>query len=297
MNRIPEGVSERIYSEAALAALLPHPAADAHKYLRGTLVLAAGSQAYPGAAVLAATAGQRAGAGYTLVETDAAIADVVCAASPSLVVRDRTAWNPIADEPSRPNRPRAYVVGPGFDAADPASEALALSALAALSPVLVDGGALDALVSEKARDLLRERFVNGLPTVVTPHAGEARRLAAPFGLPIDDPARLAWSLACAYGVVAVVKGPETWISDGDEIACMDGGTSALAKAGTGDVLAGVIGALLAQGLAPLDAAYLGAALHARAGRAAAGRLTDICVTAEDVVAALPDAVRSLENRQ
>ncbi len=297
MNGIPEGVSKRSYSEADLAALLPHPAVDAHKYSRGTLILVAGSRAYPGAAILAAMAGQRAGAGYTLVETDAAVADVVCAASPSLVVRDRAAWDPSADDPSRPNRPRAYVVGPGFDAADPASEALALSALAARSPVLVDGGALDALVSEKARDLLRERFVNGLPTVVTPHAGEARRLAAPFGLPVDDPARLAWLLACAYGVVAVVKGSETWISDDDEIVCMDEGTPALAKAGTGDVLAGVIGALLAQGLAPFDAAYLGAVLHARAGRAAADRLTDICVTAEDVIAALPNAVCGLESYQ
>ena len=74
---------------------------------------------------------------------------------------------------------------------------------------------------------------------------------------------------------------------------MDRGTAALAKAGTGDVLAGIIGALLAQGLSPVDAAALGCALHAEAGRAAAQELTEICVSAEDVIASLPQAVRAI----
>ena len=74
---------------------------------------------------------------------------------------------------------------------------------------------------------------------------------------------------------------------------MSDGASALAKAGTGDVLAGMAAALLAQGLAPVDACVLAAALHARAARAAEKRLTSICVTAEDVVAAIPEAIASL----
>ena len=94
-------------------------------------------------------------------------------------------------------------------------------------------------------------------------------------------------------MIAAVKGPETYVSDGDQVIRMSLGTPALAKAGTGDVLAGMIGALLAQGLDPLDAAVLGATLHAQAGRAAEARLTAICVTAEDVIEAIPQAVIAL----
>ena len=159
--------------------------------------------------------------------------------------------------------------------------------------MLVDGGGLDALTAPEGRLLLRRRFIDGLPTVVTPHAGEAARLAAPLALPTDDPAQLALLLSQAYGVTAMVKGPVTYISDGETIVRMSDGTSALAKAGTGDVLAGMAAALLAQGLAPVDACVLASALHARAARAAAKRLTSICVTAEDVVAAIPEAIASL----
>ena len=145
----------------------------------------------------------------------------------------------------------------------------------------------------KGRRLLKRRFVRGLPTVVTPHGGEAARLAEPFGLSTDDPAGLARLIALAYGVVAVVKGPDTFVSDGDDVVAVRCGTPALAKAGTGDVLAGVLGAFLAQGLEPTDAAVLAATLHALAGRCASVRRTDIGVVAEDVVEALPEAVSAL----
>ena len=90
-----------------------------------------------------------------------------------------------------------------------------------------------------------------------------------------------------------MKGPVTYASDGDEIVRMAHGTPALAKAGTGDVLAGLVGALLAQGANALDAAVLGAELHARAGRVAAARLTDVAVIAEDVLEAVPRAIAEL----
>ncbi|WP_274542577.1 NAD(P)H-hydrate dehydratase, partial [Eggerthella sinensis] len=86
-------------------------------------------------------------------------------------------------------------------------------------------------------------------------AARRRALPARSTCP-DDPCALAKALSLAYGVIAVVKGPVTYISDGDETVRMAHGTPALAKAGTGDVLAGMIGALLAQGLDPLEAAVL-----------------------------------------
>lgn len=201
---------------------------------------------------------------------------------------------PRALGPVVPHHPLGFLVGSGFTAADSLSAKLTCAVLAAASaPVLVDGGGLDALTSPEGRLLLRRRFVNGFPTVITPHAGEAARLAEPLALPVDDPARLSLLLAQAYGVTAMVKGPTTYISDGEGVVRMTDGTPALAKAGTGDVLAGMTAALLAQGLASLDACVLAATLHARAAQAAAKRLTSICVVAEDVVAAIPEAIASL----
>ena len=95
-------------------------------------------------------------------------------------------------------------------------------------------------------------------------------------------------------MTALVKGPKSFISDGETTAVMDEGTPALAKAGTGDVLAGMIGALLAQGLAPFDACVLAATFHARAGRLAASELSERCIVAEDLPRYLPLVIRELE---
>ena len=98
-------------------------------------------------------------------------------------------------------------------------------------------------------------------------------------------------LSDAYAATVVLKGPQTVIARGDDTYLMSRGTAALAKAGTGDVLAGIIGSLLCQGVAPEKAGYLGALLHARAGWHAAQDLTSVCVIPEDVVAYLPHAIR------
>lgn len=283
----------REYSADELAALVPLPADDANKYSRGTLSAVVGSERYPGAACLAAYASQRMGAGYTEVFTHPAAVDLVRSYRPSLVVRPRSALSPLLPA-AKPGKPRAYLVGCGFDAEDGASDKLVHFVLKhAEAPVLVDGTGLNALVSEKGRRLLKRRFLNGLPTVVTPHAGEAARLALPFDLPTDDPCALAQALSLAYGVIAVVKGPVTYISDGEDVVRMAHGTPALAKAGTGDVLAGMTAALLAQGMDPFAASVLGAELHARAGLAAAARWSTIAATTEDVAECIPFGIADL----
>lgn len=310
-----------LYDDARLAGLLPYPKADANKYTRGTLTLLAGSGAYPGAACLAAAAGQRTGASYTQVFTAPENVRTVQAFRPSLVVRSWTSLEAGALRASETSRPCAYVVGPGFDAADEeAAELLFLVLDYAQAPVLVDGGAFSALANERGLKVLRRRFLRGLPTVLTPHGGEAARLAAAFGVnsaaPEADRGQEAFALdlAGACGGTVILKGPDTCIaqaaglSGGEHGAhgahggssprffMMREGTPALAKAGTGDVLAGVIGALLAQGLSPFDASVLGSVLHARAARAVESRLGSICVVPEDVVDALPEAVGNLPAR-
>lgn len=291
-----EPAAER-WDDARLAALLPWPAPDANKYARGALTVVGGCARYPGAACLAAAAGQRAGAGYVTVVCAPESLAVVRGFRPSLVARSWEGWQ-AADLPAaRPARPAAAVVGPGLDPADDACARLALAVLAAAaSPLLVDGGALAALATGEGRALAAARAAQGRVTVLTPHGGEAARLARGARIGGDaaaDPARLAAALARAYGAVCVLKGPDTHVSDGARTVLVDRGTAALAKAGTGDVLAGVVGALLAQGASPLEAAVLGATLHAEAGCAAADRMTAIGVVPEDVVDALPEAVRRL----
>lgn len=282
------------YSDEKLFAAMPKLSEDANKYSRGKLLVVAGSARYPGAAALAAIASQRMGAGYTEVACSPKALDVVRAASPSLVVRS---WKNLGagDFPQpRAGHPCACLVGPGFDAASKTCNDLAFLALKRVtSPLVVDGGALGALSTEKGRALARRRFERGYATVATPHAGEAARLAEPFGLPTSDPAELSRLLSLAYGVIALVKGPKSYISDGERISVVTDGGPELAKAGTGDVLAGMTGALLAQGADPFDACVLASTLHAWAGRAAADALTETCVVAEDVPRYLPAALKRL----
>ena len=282
------------YGPEDLAALLPFPREDMNKYSRGKLTLLVGSATYPGAACLAAMASQRAGAGYTEVYTEASIVSQIQAYHPSLVVRSWSVWDTQFVAASEPNRPCAYLVGSGFDAHDSYSSQLTRRLLRyAVAPVLIDGGALQILSAKKIRDLSATRFEKGYVTVITPHMGEARRMGAIFGLSTPEPDELSLQLAQAYGVICVLKGPDTFISDGEEILAIREGTPALAKAGTGDVRAGIIGAFLAQDMDAIDACVLGTTVHARAGMLAAQELTDISVCAEDVVLAIPSAIKSL----
>ena len=280
-----------------LQALVPHPAVDANKYTRGMLNVVAGSAAYPGAACLAAHAAQRTGAGYVRVWCAQEAVPVVQAYRPSLVV---AAWGGlrVGDWPATlQEKPCACVLGPGFQPEDSAQAQTALRVLrAAQMPVLMDGGALSALASGEGRLIAHERAEKGLPLLITPHGGEAARLANAARLQSfaeAAPAQLALALARAYRCVVLLKGPDSFVSDGERVFSMRQGASALAKAGTGDVLAGMVGALLAQGLSALDAASLGACLHAEAGNVAAQKLTDIAVAPEDLIEYLPSVFRML----
>lgn len=282
------------YTAERLAELLPFPPKDANKYSRGKVVLVVGSVSYPGAACLAACAAERMGAGYTEVITAAAILDLLQASNYALVVRARESMT-ARDFAAICNKKQvACVVGSGFDADNHDLHEWVYTVLEQTkAPVLVDGGGLLALSADKGKNLLQQRFVNGYPTLITPHMGEAARIAQALSLSAQNPIELSCALARMLSVVVVLKGPDTFISDGREVVCMSQGSPALAKAGTGDVLAGMIGALLAQGISPFDAGVLGTTLHAKAGCCAEMRLTSICVGAQDVIASLPEAVISL----
>lgn len=231
------------------------PAADAHKYRRGLLAVVGG--AMPGAAVLAASAAQGAGAGYVRLFADSrgnVPAEIVVDTGPLSEV--------LADD-----RNAAVLVGMGLGRDATARERLAV-ALADAVPVVLDADALVLL----APRLLAERQA---PTIVTPHEGELVALERAFELDgAGSRPERARALAAASGLVVVAKGPDTVIAAPDgRLACARRASSWLSTAGTGDVLAGVIASRLATGVDPFDAAAQGVWLHGEAARLAGPAFT------------------------
>lgn len=280
--------------DGELAALLHAPGPQDHKYTRGVLGLWAGSQTYPGAAVLTASAAVRCGAGMVRLAAPRRVEDLVLAARPEVV--------------AAPGRCQALVIGPGTDPADepraqelrralrglmrrarpraaPQSETPAPPGAGPL-PAVIDAGALPlvpALLATGAR--------LGAEQVLTPHAGEAAALLTALGEPASRekveaaPARAADRIARLTGATVLLKGTPTLIAPPwpSPVLCVDPGPGWLATAGSGDVLAGILGALLAGMRARQEAsqpgpgdrdtprlAALAVRLHALAGHCAAG---------------------------
>lgn len=278
-------------SSIDLAALLPIPDTNANKYTRGKLTLVVGGSSYPGAAFLATRAAQRTGAGYCEVFTAQQNVSLIQICAPSSVVRSWDQLDARGVNPSNDHHPTACVVGSGFDPDDEdARGRLAYVLQNAEAPVLVDGGAIRMLATAGLREMVLARGEKGLDTVITPHTGEAIALAAALPSSMGKTLNLAMCLAEAFHATIVLKGPDTEIVSGDQRYVMTEGTAALSKAGTGDVLAGIIGSLLAQRLDGFSAAVLGTTLHARAGLRAEKERGIISVLPEDVLNALPAAI-------
>jgi NAD(P)H-hydrate epimerase len=256
-----------------VAALLPSRPVDDHKWRSGVRIVG-GSPGMTGAASLAARSAQRMGAGIVQLAMPGARGDegpieAVATALP------REGWAEAAFAPVD-ERVRAVVVGPGLGDVD---EAALARATGLDRPVVFDGDALyPALVP-----MLAARVQ---PTVLTPHDGEWQRLA---GNDTTDRIDATRAFARAHGVTVVRKGPTTIVAAPDgEARVVTSGTAALASAGTGDVLAGAIGALLARGCTGPDAATVAAHVHGLAGaRLGPGLL------ASEVADTLPVVVSSL----
>jgi NAD(P)H-hydrate epimerase len=270
-----------------LAALLPPILPDAHKYTRGSLLILAGSARFPGAAVLAAKAAARVGAGYVTLaipQPVVAVAQTHLLSIPVLAtpatdgVFAANAWETVRDQSSHLD---AVVLGPGLTVTASTSAFVCAVLRDAKVPVLLDADALNVLSAAMRQGDAPE--ISPLGLVLTPHAGELKRLLDATG------AADAQQLAVMLNAVVVAKGPETHIVSSARNYLSTSGTPALAKAGTGDVLSGVIGSFIAQGVAPFDAAVLGVELHGRAGRLAESRLGRRAVCAEDVIDSLPAA--------
>jgi hydroxyethylthiazole kinase-like uncharacterized protein yjeF len=272
--------------------LLPRPGAESDKYRRGVLGLLAGSDRFTGAALLSAGGAVHGGAGMVRVVTTPEAAVLVRQKWPETVVTvhpDEGDWDLLGSV----GRVQAWVAGPGMGTG-PDAVARLTAILRTDLPVLVDADGLTIL--SQHQDLLPRLA----PTLITPHAGELARLLG------ADPASVearrlehARRAAAQLGVTVLLKGSTTVIAspDAGPVLVNPTGTPWLATAGSGDVLSGLAGALLAQGLAPAQAGLAGAYLHGLAGRLAAAGPGDgtaqAPIGASDLVRALPAAFRSL----
>lgn len=255
-----------------VARLLPVPGAESDKYRRGVVGIAAGSARYPGAAVLAVSGALRGGAGAVRYVGPAG--DAVIARFPETLVSDQG--------PKHAGRVQAWVVGPG--AGDDA--ATVAEVLAADVPVLIDADGLRLADAEVVRG-------RRAPTLMTPHAGEAAALLGVERGEVEGGRLTAVrELARRYGATVLLKGSTTLVADsgGGAVRVNPTGTGWLATAGSGDVLSGLGGSLLAAGLSAVDAGSAGAYLHGLAGRLAADGAP---VGAHDVADAVPGAWRNV----
>lgn len=264
---------------------LPVRPLDGHKGLFGRVLVVGGNSEMLGAPVLAGTAALRMGAGLVQIAVPREILAAALAATPELIGLGLGA---------RPNDSRlltaadaadALVIGPGLGTS-PLARTRLFQLLKLNKPTVLDADALNLLAAGK-------RWPEApIRAVLTPHPGEMSRLARLLGksvVPRDDDGRISIAVAgaSAFAQVVLLKGHRTIVTDGRRVYVNKTGDSSLSKAGTGDVLSGIIGALLAQKMGRFEAACLAAWIHGRAGEIAGKRLSRRAVLARDVIDCLP----------
>jgi ADP-dependent NAD(P)H-hydrate dehydratase / NAD(P)H-hydrate epimerase len=284
-----------VWDAEDLAAALPLPLPDAHKGARGRLLVVAGSAGMSGAAVLASEGAQRSGAGYVTIAVPSSLRDLVDAAVTSAVTvgLPQTPDGMLSEEAvhgvlALASGSDAVVIGPGLGRGEATVAAIRDIVAACERPMVIDADALNAIAG--APGVLADRQV---PTVLTPHPGEAARLLGTDAAGIGADRYLSAASLAGPGRAVVLKGARSVVACGRRLSVNLTGNPGMATTGTGDVLSGVIGTLLAQGLQPFEASVVGAYVHGRAGDRAAGEIGPIGLVAGDLVARLPAALREL----
>ncbi|WP_036230023.1 bifunctional ADP-dependent NAD(P)H-hydrate dehydratase/NAD(P)H-hydrate epimerase [Marinobacterium jannaschii] len=278
---VPDEVFEQVavsafrLSAEDLAEILPPRRRTAHKGDFGHLLVVGGDIGMGGAAVMAAEAALRSGAGLVSLatrESHVAASLIRCPEVMVKAVRGAQDLEPLLQKASM------VVIGPGLGT-DAWGEQLLKAVLASGKSMVLDADALN-LIALHEWDL----GAAAAYSVVTPHPGEAARLAEQSVTQIQrDRFNSVLALQQRLGAVVLLKGAGTLISDGDATYLCDRGNPGMASGGMGDVLSGIIGALAAQGLSALDAARIGCYLHASAADLAAHELGERGITATDLI--------------
>jgi ADP-dependent NAD(P)H-hydrate dehydratase / NAD(P)H-hydrate epimerase len=272
---------------------VPRRHGDSTKFAAGSVLVCGGSTGLTGAPCMASESAMRAGAGYVTACVPASLGAIFEARLLEVMtvpLEDRDGSLELGGEQvvlDRAERSDALVLGPGLGRGDAAGELARSIALAAELPLLIDADGLNAHAGALS-SLAGRRTA----TVLTPHAGELARLLETDSASVGrHRLRSARQAAGAADAIVVLKGDDTLVAEpGGRVAVSRGGAPALATAGTGDVLSGVIGAYLAKHMDPFHAACAGVLVHARAGRLAAEEIGEEGVIASDVIAMLPRAL-------
>lgn len=274
----------RLNHETVLS-LLPDRNPWGHKGDFGKLLLLCGSRGYTGAAFFAAMGALRSGAGLVFLGVPESIYGIEAVKLNEPVIfplpdaDGRLSADAVPEILSRLPRMDAVLVGSGLGQSEGTLAVVRAVLEKAECPVVVDADGINVLRAH--RDLLRGRKS---PTILTPHDGEFARLGGIIG---EDRMAAAAALADDLGCVVLLKGHETCVTDGTDGYINPTGNSGMAVGGSGDVLAGVITALLGAGLPPLEAAACGAWLHGAAGDRCAAELGQYGMLPTDMLSALP----------
>lgn len=283
----PKSNADFLLPSGAVRLIRPRPA-NLHKHSAGIVHLWTGSTTYPGAALLASEGALRSGAGYVRLFTDRPLTTAIPGRLPELLLSPHPEGT-APDLPPFQNQATALVVGPGLPPSEALADFLARLLPNSTVPIVLDAGALDLVASHP--EWLETAKA---PVILTPHAGELARL---LGQKVTERAEAArvW-LDRHPHTILVAKGPHTLVASADHPLSHNGsGNPAQATAGTGDVLAGLIGGLLAAGYPPFDAARLAAVWHGLAADLAASG-GGPSVLATDLIRHLPAAWRILSGQ-
>ena len=285
-------------SHDTIRGLLADRPADAHKGTFGHALVLAGSRGFTGAARLAAEAAGRSGAGLVTVGFPQPLAPLI---APALLESmwiglpatkaDSFSTDAVAPALAAAEGKQAVVLGPGISTHDDTRRFVLDFLRQNKTPLLIDADGINAISINPG-----VIATAGAAVVVTPHPGEMARLA---GITVDHVQRdrvvVATQFAARQKCVVVLKGHQTVVAGPDGACCVNPtGNSGLATGGTGDVLAGLVGGLIGQGMSTWNAACAGVYIHGLAGDIAARELTPRGMIARDVIQAIPRAWREIE---
>lgn len=268
--------------------------ADSNKGNFGRILVVAGSRGMSGAAILCASAALRSGAGLVYLATPDSVQPVAAAANPCYLTiplpqdaQGRLAEGAEAEILSQAQKNDVVVLGPGLGRSVALSKMMPPLLEKIQAPVVLDADGLNAL--EHNTERLKGRHA---PLIMTPHPGEfARLLGTDIASVQAERRESAVRFAAEHGIIMVLKGHGTVVTDGRGIYINTTGNPGMATGGTGDVLSGVIAALLGQQLEPFAAAQLGVHIHGLAGDLARDDLGDVSLIASDLLDYLPRAFR------
>lgn len=291
---------------------LPPREANSHKGTFGKAMLLGGSQDMPGAIAMAGLACLRAGAGLVTLGVPRCAQQMVANYSPAYMTRGLVDdepgvlyWANCFDLEPIVDKYDVWAIGPGLGSPEVTGDLVGRMHRDFAAPLVIDADALNGLVLFFNRYGMRPTELIA-PRILTPHPGEFARLiddeelAAKATGNDEDRIDAAATLSRQHGIeqtIVVLKGHRTVVTDGRQFAVNTTGNPGMATGGSGDVLTGILTALIAQGLAPFDAARLAVYLHGMAGDLAAETIGQVSIIATDLIESLPQAIRTFEQEQ